>query len=409
MEGLRGAIRQIHTEQAPPPAGNRIEVFERGYVRVETRYWMAVALWLACAAPAAPAHAQTNDIVLPSQAAAEPATVDGCQVIARVDGQVVLACEVLYRVNMRLEDNRDKIPPEQYEAVRDQLMLMTLTSMLDQKLLFAEFRRNIPPENMPRIEDNLRPHFEEKEIPRLMQELDVKSTRELEQELARLGSSLDDTRRTFNEHVIASEWIRSKIKVNDEVSPEEMVKYYRENRAAFEFPMKARFEELMVRKSGIPAQAEQQYARMAEMGNQVWTRVAVNPPSTPIFADVAQAKSEGFNAAKGGLYDWTNQGSLKAAVVDNAIFTLPIGQMSPILDSGTGFHIVRVLERTEAGCRPFSEVQNDIREKLKDERMLVAQRKYLADLRKRAKVWTAYTGDVSAETLMAQVGGNRRR
>ena len=57
--------------------------------------------------------------------------------------------------------------------------------------------------------------------------------------------------------------------------------------------------------------------------------------------------------------------------------------MSPILDSGTGFHIVRVLERKEAGCRPFSEVQNDIRDKLKDERMAVAQRKYIAELRKR--------------------------
>ena len=39
--------------------------------------------------------------------------------------------------------------------------------------------------------------------------------------------------------------------------------------------------------------------------------------------------------------------------------------MSPILDSGPAFHIVRVLERKEAGCRPFSEVQNDIRDKLK--------------------------------------------
>jgi hypothetical protein len=282
--------------------------------------------------------------------------------------------------------------------------------VLDQKLLYAEFRRNIPPENMPRIEENLLPHFEKTEVPRLMQELDVKSQRELEQELSRLGSSLADARQTFNEHVIASEWIRSKIKVNDEVSPEEMVAFYRDHRAEFEFPMKARFEELMVRKSGIPAQAQEQYARLAAMGNEVWPRVAANPPAaTPLFADVAKAKSEGFNAAKGGQYDWTAKGALKAAAVDQAIFTLPVGQMSPILDSGTGFHIVRVLERTEAGCRPFSEVQNDIREKLKDERMLIAQRKYLAELRKRAKIWTVYTGDISAETMMAQMGGNRRK
>jgi hypothetical protein len=357
-----------------------------------------------CGSPAAPAHAQEKDVALPSGLEVEPATVDGCQVVARIDGQVVLACELLWRVNQLLEANRDQIPPGQYEAVRDQLMKRTLTGMIDQKLLYGEFRRNIPPENMPRIEENLLGPFNEREVPRLMKQLDVKSQRELEQELSRLGSSLADARQSFNEHVIASEWIRSKIKVSDEVSPEEMVKYYREHRVEFEFPSKARWEELMVRKSGIPAQAAESYAKLAQMGNEVWPRVAANPPAnTPVFGDVAKAKSEGFNSTKGGVYDWTNKGSLKATVVDDALFTLPLGQMSQILDSGTGLHIVRVLERTEAGCRPFSEVQNDIREKLKDERMGIAQRKYIDDLRKNAKVWTVYTGDVAVSTLMEQI------
>lgn len=340
----------------------------------------------------------------------EPATIDGCQVIARIDGQVVLACELLWRVNIKLEQHRDQIPPGQYEAVRDQLMQMTLVGMIDQKLLYSEFRHNVPPENMPRIEDNLRPFFEEKEVPRLMGELNVKSQRELEQELTRLGSSMADARQSFNEHVIASEWIRSKIKVSDDVTPEELVEYYQKNREKFEFPAKVRWEELMVRKSGIPAQAAQSYARLAQMGNTAWQRATTNPPaSTPIFADVAKAQSEGSNAKEGGLYDWTSQGSLKAQVVDNALFTMPVGQMSPILDSGTAFHIVRVLERTEAGCKPFSEVQNDIRDLLKDERMGAAQRKYLAELRKNAKVWTVYTGNVSVATLMGEMPGGKEK
>lgn len=354
--------------------------------------------------------AQQPPIELEPVVESEPATVDGCQVIARIDGQVVLACELLWRVNQMLEANHDQIPPGQYAGVRDQLMQRTLVGMIDQKLLYGEFRHNIPPENMPRIEENLEPFFEERELPRLMKELDCKSQRELEQELSRLGSSLADARQSFNEHVIASEWIRSKIKVGEEVSPEEMVEYYRDHRAEFEFPTQARWEELMVRKSGIAAQAQQAYAKLATMGNEVWPRVAAGPPaSTPVFGDVAKAKSEGFNADKEGVYDWTTKGSLKATVVDDAIFSLQPGQMSRILDSGTAFHIVRVLERKEAGCRPFTEVQNDIREKLKNQRMAAAQRKYLADLRHDAKIWTIYTGNVSAETLMGNVPGQTRQ
>ncbi len=351
----------------------------------------------------APARAQAPPTVA---ADAPPATVDGCQVVARIDGQVVLACELLWRVNLMLEENRDRIPPGQYDALRDQLMQRTLAGTIDQKLLYGEFRHNIPPENLPRIEKNLVGPFEEREVPRLMKQLNVKSQRELAQELSRLGSSMDDAKQSFNEHVIASEWIRTKIKVSEDVGPEEMVEYYQKNRAQFQFPTQARWEELTVHKGTTPGDAQRAYAKLAMMGNEVWPRMQANPaPDTPIFADVAKAKSEGFDAAKGGLHDWTTQGALKAAVIDEALFRLPVGQMSPILDSGAAFHIVRVLERKEAGCRPFSEVQNDIRDKLKDERMAEAQRKYITKLRKNAKIWTVYTGNVSVETLMAMVDG----
>jgi hypothetical protein len=317
---------------------------------------------------------------------------------------------VLWRVNQMLEKNRSMIPPNQYEAVRDQLMQRTLTGTIDQKLLYGEFRRTIPAENLPRIEENLIAPFEEHESPRLMKQLNVKSQRELEQELSRLGSSLADARQNFNEHVIASEWVRNQIKINEEVSPDEMVEYYRSRRTDFEFPTQARWEELTVRKGPSSASAQQAFAKLAHMGNQVWPQMMANPPADkPVFAEVARAQSDGFNADKGGVHDWTTKGALKASLLDEAIFNFPIGQMSPILDSGTAFHIVRVLERRQAGCRPFSEVQNDIREKLKDERMKVAQDKYIANLRKNAKIWTIYTGNVSAEVLMGRPPDGAKR
>jgi hypothetical protein len=65
------------------------------------------------------------------------------------------------------------------------------------------------------------------------------------------------------------------------------------------------------------------------------------------------------------------------------------------------FHIVRVLERKEAGRKPYTDVQIDIREKLKDERMQVEVEKYLTRLRSEARIWTVFTGHVSAESLIS--------
>ena len=48
-------------------------------------------------------------------------------------------------------------------------MKREVAALVDRKLLFNEFRRNVPPENLPRIEENLRQPFEEKKMPQLMQ------------------------------------------------------------------------------------------------------------------------------------------------------------------------------------------------------------------------------------------------
>ena len=330
-------------------------------------------------------------------------TVDGSQVIARINGQVVQACEVLWIVNFMIDKNRDRIPPDQLDGVREQLIKRQLGTLVDRKLLYDAFRRGVPAENMPKIEENLNEPFEQQEIPLLMKQFNVGNKAELERELCRLGSSLNDAKRAFNERVIASEWMRSKIKVNEEISPIEIHDYYQDHLTEYDFPAQARWEELMVRKNKFsdPGQA---YAEVARLGNEAWQRAAAgHDPKQAIFSDVAKAKSDGFNAKQGGQYDWTSKGSLKTKSIDDALFSLEVGAMSQIIESDTGFHIVRVVERKDAGRKPFTEVQVKIREKLKEDRLHAAQDKYLAQLRDEARIETIYSGHISADALAGRL------
>jgi hypothetical protein len=338
---------------------------------------------------------------------ADNANLEGCKVIARVDDQVVLACEVLWKVNLILEDGQRKLPPgskvspQELELGRRQLMQKEVASMVDRKLLFNQFRRGVPPENMPKIEENLRQPFEEHELPGLMKQLNVDNQRDLEIELARLGSSLADVRRGFNERLMASEWIRSKVKVNEDVGPDEMIDYYRTHLADYDFPSKARWEELMVNKSRFK-DAATAYAEIAQMGNSVWQIGTQKSVSGAAFADIAKAKSDGFTAKAGGVHDWTTKGALQCKAIDDGLFTLKIGQMSSIIDSGPSFHIIRVLERTDAGRKAFTDVQADIRDRLKEQRYQKEAVKYLTKLRQDARIWTVFTGNVSAEVLLGR-------
>jgi hypothetical protein len=354
----------------------------------------------------------------PSEATAvltdDMANLEGCQVIARFGNQIVLASEVLWRVNLALETHQARapadrqIPPEELAAVRAQLLKREVSSMVDRKLLYDEFRRNVPVENLPRVEESLLKPFEEREIPELMEQLKVSNQRDLERELARLGSSLADARRTFNENVIASQWVQSKVKINEEVSPDEMLEYYQAHLADYEYPTQARWEELMINKSRFPSEREA-FGEMVRMGNEVWRLGMRTQTSGPAFAEVAKKSSDGFTAKKGGLQDWTTKGALQCAAIDQALFTLQVGQMSPILDSGSAYHIVRVLERREAGRKQFTDVQIEIREALKKQRTRTGMEEYLVKLRKDARVWTAFTGDITAEALMRKPDDPQRR
>ncbi len=81
---------------------------------------------------------------------------------------------------------------------------------------------------------------------------------------------------------------------------------------------------------------------------------------------------------------------MKNETVDQAIFSLPIGELSPIIESAEGFHIVRVIERQDAGMVPFTKAQVEIKEKIQNERRQSQMEAYIRDVKSKAQVWTIF-------------------
>jgi parvulin-like peptidyl-prolyl isomerase len=108
------------------------------------------------------------------------------------------------------------------------------------------------------------------------------------------------------------------------------------------------------------------------------------------FAAVAKKHSQEPNAQNGGKYDWTTKGSLASEPIDRAIFTLEPGKLSQIIRDDTGLHIVRVIERQDAGHIPFEEAQTGIKEAITNERRQKDLQEYLEELRAKTPVRTIY-------------------
>ena len=329
---------------------------------------------------------------LPSPTSPAPEEMEATKIIARVGDEVVLAGDLYAQVNQVLESKLKQVPPEYRNQItpefkrdrRWQLMEQVLPFVVDGKLIYLDFLRSIPSDKLPEIQDSLYKAFDEQQLPVMVERANVQSAADLDAMLRGLGSSLDQQRRTFAEQLAASQWKMQNSRSKAEISHEDMIGFYREHVEDYRIKAKVRWEQLTALDSQTFSRAASRDA-VATMGNEVFRGAS--------FAAVAKRSSQGPTASLGGVYDWTTRGSLRSTVLDEAIFVLPPGKLSRILEDDEGCHIVRVIERQEESFIPFSEAQQGIREKIGTERKDAAAQAYLEKLRGEFPVWTVFDDD----------------
>ena len=309
-------------------------------------------------------------------------SLEGAAILARVGSEVVLGSEVFAHVNEIMQSN--DIPEEHQEAIRKRLIEQRLRQVIDTKLVLANLKRKMPAEGLKRFEGHLGEEFEQTEVKKRMQVAKVESRAQLDEWYRQRGTSLEREKRAFIEHMMAMQWVQQQVKRDEEVTHEQMLTYYRQNQEKFAIEAKCRWEQLTVG-FGRRRSKREAYAMLADMGNQVLSGAS--------FAEVAKTRSEGVTAENGGLHDWTTQNSLVSATLDRALFELPVGQLSPILEDRDQFHIVRVIERTPAGYTPFTEAQVEIKQEIRGERFREQREAFLEEIRQQTAYTTVFDDD----------------
>jgi parvulin-like peptidyl-prolyl isomerase len=321
----------------------------------------------------------------------------GTRILAHVGSEVILEGDVSGPVNDFLDANKDRIPPDQVEVMREELIKKQLKNQIQNKLVYLDAKAKIPSEGWSQVEKQLEKAFDEGEIDKLMKRVNVTTRRELEWKLQKLGTSLERERRSFSERELSRQWIHMQVKRDNEVTPDQMIAYYRQHIDEFTTPDRVKWEELMVRLDKYP-DSNAAYAAIARMGNQVLAGAK--------FAEVAKAASDGPTAPNGGAWDWTVKGALVAKEVDGALFDsrLPAGRLSPIIKEPNGYHIIRVTSREARRVMPFLEAQVQIRQtrdKIAKQRFEKQLMEYLAKLEAKTPISTIFDGQKDSDQQMS--------
>ena len=201
----------------------------------------------------------------------------------------------------------------------------------------------------------------------------------LKEALAETGVSLDEYNRRMRENFIIQSTVRDAVEAKATVTADEVKEFYEKNREKFRMPETVRASHILVM---VPADASDDVkkAKKAQI-DAARTLVTGGKP----FADVAKEVSECPSKAQGGDLGYFPRGRM-VPEFDTAAFSLPTNQVSEVITTQFGYHVLLVTDRKPAGDQSLDEVKERLENYLKTRKGSDMAQEYVKGLREKAKV-----------------------
>lgn len=151
-----------------------------------------------------------------------------------------------------------------------------------------------------------------------------------------------------------------------EPDEEELVRYYRTNAGEFALQERIHLRQIVVR-----TRDEAEALRVRVTGGESFIELAKRHSLTP-------------DAQQGGDIGIFAKGEMPPEF--NHAFNLPVGEVSPVVQSSYGFHLFWVVERLAPRIPSFEEVRKDVRNRMLRNRRENAYRAWITQLRDQAGV-----------------------
>jgi peptidyl-prolyl cis-trans isomerase SurA len=221
-----------------------------------------------------------------------------------------------------------------------------------------------------------------KRLDEIRKQANLDSIDDLEKAAKEQGVSFEDFKANIRNQIITQEVMRQEVGEHVEMTPGELARYYEEHKQDFVQPESERLSEILLSTGTDGSNDPAKVAAAKAKADDLEARLHAGGD----FAQLARSFSDGSTAASGGDLGEYKRGQL-SKVLEDKTFDLQSGQYSEPILTRQGYIILKVVQHTPGGPRPYKDVEQDVEQAYYISQMDPAIHDYLNKMRDEAFIW----------------------
>jgi peptidyl-prolyl cis-trans isomerase C len=218
---------------------------------------------------------------------------------------------------------------------------VVLESLINQEVLFQESRRRGIEVSESEIQSQIATMREE-----------YGSEEALSQALAAQGVTGAELAESVEQSIAVQKLLQRQLGDRLQVDDREIRQFYEQNPESFRRPEQVRVRHILISTEDLSSEEEKAAAR--ERIGAIRGRALAGED----FAELASAYSEGPSRQEGGDLGYFPRGEM-VEPFERAAFSVPVGDISGIIETRFGYHVLKVLDRRDEAIVPLSEEVED--------------------------------------------------
>jgi len=292
-----------------------------------------------------------------------------------INGKKIKESQIEKQVDENLQRLPAQIPQKTLEQYRQRMRSQILQQIIVENLLEEQAQKKDIEITDQQVIDYIKEQASQQETPM--------SIEEVKQLVEAQGQDFEQVKQDLAEQLKYKELLEKQFEGKIEVTEEEAKEYYENNKQQFANPEQVRASHILIKPDTSdpnidPNQADLQAKQKAET-------LLKQIKEGADFAELAKTNSDCPSSRGGGDLGFFSKGKMVPAF-EEAAFALDVNEVSDVVKTRFGYHIIKKTDQKEASTTSFEEAKETIIEQLKNQKKTQLARDYINKLKGEADI-----------------------